>query len=494
MVFSSLLFVFAFLVICYVLYMIMPGIRTRNAVLLISSLIFYAWGGPSLLILLLGMTLICYLGGVLIDRFREKKVLWLVGTLVICLGLLAVFKYTGFFLSNVQSIIGWPKVIPSITLPIGISFYTFQLLSYVIDVYRDEVPAQKNYFLLLLYAALFHQCVAGPIVRYSDVNEEILGRRVNRADISRGVTRFAAGLAKKSILANGCAAIVADLIEKPATFTGTANEYLATVSGAGILLAAVCFMLEIYLDFSAYSDMAIGMGLMVGFHYRENFNYPYIADSVTDFWRRWHISLSSFFRDYVYIPLGGNRCSAARQIFNLFCVWALTGLWHGASWNFVLWGLYYLVFLIIEKFILKLSKNSHGVMRILRTTVTLIIVLFGWMLFYYTDLSMLLTAIKGIFCGNGNAFLGITVKTKFLGNIFFLIVACVACTPVVPAIGRAYEKLRDALISGEKSDSISKVSVLAYDIVTMLLPVVLLFLSVLSLVGDSYNPFLYFQF
>ncbi len=492
MVFSSLLFVFAFLVICYLVYMLMPGIRTRNAVLLLSSLIFYAWGGPSLILLLMGMTFFCYLGGVLIARWNGRKKLWLVGTLAICLGLLGVFKYTGFFLSNVQGIFGWPEAIPSITLPIGISFYTFQLLSYVIDVYRGEVPAQKNYFLLLLYAALFHQCVAGPIVRYSDVNEEIIRRKVNRADIARGVTRFASGLAKKSLLANGCAAIVADLIEKPETFAGTGNEYLATVSGAGILLAAVCYMLEIYLDFSAYSDMAIGMGLMVGFHYRENFNYPYIADSVTDFWRRWHISLSTFFRDYVYIPLGGNRCSKGRQIFNLFCVWALTGLWHGASWNFVLWGLYYFVFLIIEKFILKLSKTSHGPMRVLRTAVTLVIVLFGWMLFYYTDLSMLGTAVKGIFCGNGNRFWDLTVETKLMGNLFFLAVAILACTPLMPAVGRFFERLRER--GKDEGSQGSSAAVVAYDLATAILPVALVFLSLLALVGDSFNPFLYFQF
>ncbi len=486
MVFSSLLFVFAFLVICYALYAAMPGIKSRNVVLLLFSLVFYAWGGPALILLLMGMTFFCYLGGMLIDRYNARKKLWLWGTLIICLGLLAVFKYTGFFLSNLQGLFGWPAAIPTITLPIGISFYTFQLLSYVIDVYRGEVPAQKKYWLLLLYAALFHQCVAGPIVRYSDVNEEILGRRVNREDMARGVTRFASGLAKKSLLANGCAAIVADLIEKPETFSGSPDAYLATVSGAGILLAAVCYMLEIYLDFSAYSDMAIGMGLMVGFHYRENFNYPYIADSVTDFWRRWQISLSSFFRDYVYIPLGGNRCSVARQIFNLFCVWALTGLWHGASWNFVLWGLYYFVFLIIEKFVFKIKKTSRGAVRVLRTAVTLVIVLFGWMLFYYTDLAMLGTAVKGIFGGNGNAFWDMTVRSKLLGNIFFLAVAMAACTPVIPVIGRFFE--------GKRKTGEASVAVTVYDAVTAILPVALVFLSLLALVGDSFNPFLYYQF
>ncbi len=490
MVFSSLLFVFAFLVICYVVYALMPGIRTRNVVLLFFSLIFYAWGGPALVLLLLLMTFFCYLGGVLIARWNGRKKLWLVSTLVVCLGLLAVFKYTGFFLSNVQAILGFPEVIPSITLPIGISFYTFQLISYVVDVYRGQVAAQKNYWLLLLYAALFHQCVAGPIVRYSDVNEEIIGRTVNRADMAAGITRFASGLAKKALLANGCAAIVADLVEKPDTFVGTPAEYLATVSAVGILLAAVCFMLEIYLDFSAYSDMAIGMGLMVGFHYRENFNYPYIADSVTDFWRRWHISLSSFFRDYVYIPLGGNRVSRLRNIFNLFVVWFLTGLWHGASWNFVLWGLYYFVFLIVEKFILRLSKTSHGILRVLRTAATLVIVLFGWMLFYYTDLSMLGTALAGLFGGNGNPLADLTVETKLLGNLFFLVVSILACTPIVPKIASFFEKRRNA----ENPSGMARVAVTAYDVTTAILPVGLLFLSVLALVGDSFNPFLYFQF
>lgn len=486
MVFSSLFFVFAFLAICYGLYLVMPGIRSRNVVLLVSSLIFYAWGGPALVLLLLFMTLACFVGGRLIEcRTRHRK-LWLVMTLAVCLGLLAIFKYTGFFLSNVQALLGFPKEIPSITLPIGISFYTFQLLSYVIDVYRGEVPAQRNFALLLLYVSLFHQCIAGPIIRYKDVNEELLNRRLNRDDAAKGIMRFSTGLAKKALLANGCAAIVSDLVEKPDTFGGSATEFLAGVSGAGILLAAVCFMLEIYLDFSAYSDMAIGMGLMIGFHYRENFNYPYIADSVTDFWRRWHISLSSFFRDYVYIPLGGNRVSRPRHIFNLFAVWFLTGLWHGASWNFVLWGLYYFLFLVFEKFVLRLKKNPHGLWRVLRTAVTLVIVLFGWMIFYYTDLSLLLTAIKGIFCLNGNSFWHLTVETKLLNNLFFLAVSILACTPIVPAVGRFFE--------GRRTAGTVPALVAAYDAVTAVLPVGLLFLSLLALVGDSFNPFLYFQF
>ena len=486
MVFSSLFFVFAFLVICYAVYALMPGTRSRNVVLLLFSLVFYAWGGPALLILLAGMTLVCYLGGLLIERFGKQKKLWLALSLVICLGLLAVFKYTGFFLSNVQSIFGFPENIPNITLPIGISFYTFQLLSYVIDVYRGEVKAQRKYWLLLLYASLFHQCIAGPIIRYKDVNDEIENRRVTREGVARGVTRFACGLAKKALLANGCAAIVSEMVEKP--------DSLAGVPAMGILLAAVCYMLEIYLDFSAYSDMAIGMGLMVGFHYKENFNYPYVADSVTDFWRRWHISLSTFFRDYVYIPLGGNRVGKLRHVFNLFAVWALTGLWHGASWNFVLWGLYYFVFLIIEKMIFKVSKNpSRGILRVLRTAYTLVVVLFGWMLFYYTDLGQLVTAVKGLFTLNGNPLSDMAVKSQFLGNIVFLGVCVLACTPILPALGKAFEKLRERC-GGQGSHGFAKVAVGVYDVVTAVVPVALVFVALLALVGDSYNPFLYFQF
>ena len=237
--------------------------------------------------------------------------------------------------------------------------------------------------------------------------------------------------------------------------------------------------------------MAIGMGLMVGFHYRENFNYPYTADSVTDFWRRWHISLSTFFRDYVYIPLGGNRVGKLKHIFNLFAVWFLTGLWHGASWNFVLWGLYYFVFLLIEKFIFRISKEpSRGLIRILRTVYTLVVVLFGWMLFYYTDLTRLWTACKGLLTLNGNVSTNLTVQTALSSNVIFLAVAILACTPVIPIIGRAFERLREK----QQATGFSRVCVVAYDLVTALIPVGLVFLSLLCLVGDSYNPFLYFQF
>ena len=344
----------------------------------------------------------------------------------------------------------------------------------------------RKFWLLLLYASLFHQCIAGPIIRYSDVNEELENRRVTREDAARGITRFACGLAKKAVLANGCAAVVSEMVEKP--------EDLAAVPAAGILLAAVCYMLEIYLDFSAYSDMAIGMGLMVGFHYRENFAYPYTADSVTDFWRRWHISLSTFFRDYVYIPLGGNRVGKLRHIFNLFAVWFLTGLWHGASWNFVLWGLYYFVFLIIEKLVFRVGKEpSRGILRVLRTVYTLVVVLLGWMLFYYTDLSELWVAVKGLFALNGNPWMSLSVQSELLAHAVFLPIAMLACTPLIPAVGKRFERLRGRVTEG-KSGGLGMVAVTVYDVVTAVIPVLLVFLSLLCLVGDSYNPFLYFQF
>ena len=486
MVFSSLIFVFVFefIAVCYLLYVLSPVILAIIIVLLVFSLMFYTWGGPSFLLLLLGMTLICYVGARLSEKYKSKRKLWLIVTLTLCLGLLGFFKYTGFLLTNIQSIFGVPEVIPSITLPIGISFYTFQLISYVIDVYRGEVEAQKKYWVLLLYASLFHQCIAGPIIRYSDVEKEISDRHVTRDDISRGVMRFSAGLAKKAILANGCAAIVANLVEN--------NVDVASASSMSILLAAVAYMLEIYLDFSAYSDMAIGMGLMIGFHYKENFNYPYIADSVTDFWRRWHISLSGFFRDYVYIPLGGNRVKVPRHIFNLFVVWALTGLWHGASWNFVLWGLYYFIFLVIEKYILRFSKNSHWFWRIPRTVYTLTVVLFGWMLFYYTDLSKLSDAIGSLFMLNGNPFSDIAFETQAKGNIFFLAVAIIACTPIAPSIACAVEGLREKK-KGAKAP-LAHTFIFVYDAICAVIPALLIVVSVFALVGDSYNPFLYFQF
>ncbi len=477
MVFSSLLFVFFFLVVCYGVYAFAKTNRQRNVILLIFSLIFYAFGGPPLLLLLCGVTFVCYIGALLLAGQRDKgvKKSLLAVTVGACLAVLVIFKYTGFFLSNFKAVFGIPEVIPQIALPLGISFYTFQLLSYVVDVYRGEVEPQRNYFLLLLYAALFHQCIAGPIVRYADINHEINHRTFSWQDASVGVTRFAVGLAKKAILANGCATLADKLLP-------TNAEALAGVSAGSVALGAFCYALQIYLDFSAYSDMAIGMGLMIGFHYKENFNYPYVATSVTDFWRRWHISLSSFFRDYVYIPLGGNRCNVPRQIFNLAVVWFLTGLWHGASWNFVFWGLYYLLFLLLEKFVFRIGRQTPtGGKAAVRRLLVGIVVWFGWILFRYEDLSLLGTAIGTLFTGGGNGFWDLSVTTALVNNCFFLAVCILACTPVVPYLAK---KLRSLGETGINTDRIC----------STVCPALLLVLSVFSLVGNNYNPFLYFNF
>lgn len=481
MVFSSLLFVFLFLVLSYGCYFVFKTNKSRNIILLISSLIFYAWGGPVLVLLLCMMTFICW-GGALVlsqhDDIKYRRLLCII-TVAICIGILFVFKYTGFTLSTVYSIFNVNKAIPSIALPIGISFYTFQLISYVIDVYRYDVEPQRKYWLLLLYASLFHQCIAGPIVRYADVNNDIENRLLKREEISAGITRFSIGLAKKAILANGCGAIC-DGIFNNAQGVALSAEGISELSGAAILLASFCYMLQIYLDFSAYSDMAIGMGLMVGFHYKENFNYPYIADSITDYWRRWHMSLSSFFRDYVYIPLGGNRVSVPRHILNMLVVWALTGFWHGANWNFVLWGLFFFVFLIIEKYLIKPKKNPAIWWKIPRILGTMVIVFFSFMIFKFTDLASLWEAIAGIFTSNGHGYGDIQTSMTFKNNIFFIIASVIACTPVIPAVS----SLMNKTVATQRIKAV----------LGAVIPVVLVILSAFALAGDSYSPFLYFQF
>ena len=481
MVFSSLFFVFFFLAVCYGCYFLGRTTKSRNIILLVSSLIFYAWGGPALVFLLCLMVFVCWAGAILIDQTcnqKMKSALCAV-TCAVCIAILVFYKYTGFFLSTAYSIFNVDAAIPSIALPIGISFYTFQLISYVIDVRRGEVEAQEKYWLLLLYASLFHQCIAGPIVRYADVNFDIENRVLKREEISRGITRFSVGLAKKAILANGCGAIFDRLFNDASGKLLDANG-IAGLSSAAILLGCFCYMLQIYLDFSAYSDMAIGMGLMVGFHYKENFNYPYIADSVTDFWRRWHISLSGFFRDYVYIPLGGNRVSIPRHILNMLVVWALTGFWHGANWNFVIWGLYFFVFLVIEKYLIKPKKNPPLAWRIPRILLTMIVVFFSFMIFKFTDMASLGQAIGGIFTSNGKGFGDVQTATVFKNNVFFIAVSILACTPIVPAISRLCERTR--------------VTAKASAVIGAIIPSILLIVSAFALAGDSYNPFLYFQF
>ncbi len=489
MVFSSLIFCFAFLPISMLCYFLCKTVKTRNIILLIFSLIFYAFGEPVYIAILVLMALLCWIFSRLIGTSKSlaEKRLWLAGAVAVCIGSIGYFKYIGFFVESVNSLIGEELfAIPQIVLPIGISFYTFQLLTYVIDVYRGEVPAQKKFTTVLLYASLFHQCIAGPIVRYGDVENELTERSINLTEMSQGLTRFACGLAKKAVLANGCGAVADTLLLSDAAIGNAAmlTENLAAITSRSALslwAGMGFYMLQIYLDFSAYSDMAIGMGLMSGFHYKENFNYPYVAYSVTDFWRRWHMSLSTFFRDYVYIPLGGNRKGKLRQVFNLFAVWALTGLWHGASWNFVLWGLYFFVLLILEKFIFgKYLEKAKIVGRIYLLTT----VYFGWVLFKFTDFSILSTVLKGMFGLNGNPASTYEATSFLSGYIFFFIICCIACTPVAKTAKKLLIKY------GRTNTAVN----IAYRGLDIALPLVLILLASVTLVGDSYNPFLYFQF
>ena len=489
MVFSSLIFIYAFLPLTLLIYAVGKKTSIRNYILLVASLVFYTWGEPVYVLILIAMTFIDWLSALTIqnacEKERSKKAV-LVLTVIINLLFIGFFKYTGFFLGNIKSIFGVPETIPDIILPIGISFYTFQLLSYVVDVYRSEVPAQKRFTYLLLYSSLFYQCIAGPIVRYSDVENEIENRRIDFTEVCNGITRFSVGLGKKALIANVCGSLSDQLLVSDAFMASqeTVNAALSEVasrSAVGIFFGVLFYMLQIYLDFSAYSDMAIGMGLMVGFHFKENFNYPYTANSITDFWRRWHISLSTFFRDYVYIPLGGNRKGKFKTYRNILVVWFLTGLWHGASWNFVLWGLFFCVFLLIEKAgLLKLLKN---VPSFIGRIYALIIVYFGWILFRFSDFRFIPVVLKGLFGLNNNGFIDFETKALLASNAFFILFAIIAVTPVT-------KKLKEFIISKCNTEK----KQLAFEVVSIIFPVIILILSTLSLVGDSYNPFLYFQF
>ena len=468
MVFSSLLFVFLFLALNLVSQAALRGARQKNIAMLLFSLVFFSWAGPRYVVLLLLDTALCWFFAICIEREPQRKRLHLSLCVALVLLVLGIFKYTGFLMGNLQSLFGWPEVIPQIVLPIGISFYTFQLISYVVDVYRGEVRAQKKYWILLLYASLFHQCIAGPIVRYRDVAQDLAKRQVHAEEVSRGISRFTVGLAKKAVLANSVA-VLAD------RWLPMTTEGLAKIPTAGLWLGGLCYMLQIYLDFSAYSDMAIGMGLMCGFHYKENFNYPYIASSVTDFWRRWHISLSTFFRDYVYIPLGGNRCGLPRQILNLIIVWGLTGLWHGASWNFLLWGLYYGVILIIEK--VWLQKPLQKAPGVVQRLYSLLLIILGWVIFALTDFGAIGNYFAALFGAHGGA----DAQTMYLltTNISLLLVAALACTrwPAHAA-----------------NDLLARLPQAAQTLLRCLFYAAVLLMCVAFLVGDSYNPFLYFRF
>lgn len=470
MVFSSLNFLYLFLPICLVFYFILPGIKAKNAVLLIMSLLFYAWGEPKWIILLIAVTFVDYVAGLLIGRAqtRRAKKAWLALSVIVSLGTLAVFKYSGFFVENINGIFGASVAQPPFTLPIGISFYTFQAISYTVDVYRGKTEVQRSFAKFLLFVSLFPQLIAGPIIRYADIAAQIDDRRTTLPGFTKGITRFATGLAKKVLLANVAGELVASLI----------GGDLANTTVLGAWTGMIFYALQIYFDFSGYSDMAIGLGKMFGFDYMENFNYPYISKSITEFWRRWHISLSTFFRDYVYIPLGGNR---KRMLLNMLIVWALTGLWHGASWNFVLWGIYYFVFLLIEK--LFLGKYISKV-PVLRNVYTLFVILIGWVFFYFDDMGRLGKMFSILFGASGNPASSPTDTLLLSNHLVFVIVALVACLPVKKLIEGIFKKIREKSAVGETAEVV----------VTLLFNAALMFICTAALVGASYNPFLYFRF
>lgn len=467
MVFSSAIFLFGFLPLLLGLYFLAKD-KYRNYVLLAFSLIFYGFGGPKLLVMMIAVVMIDYLAAMLIDKYESKKVrnIIMILTVVLNIGTLFYFKYTGFTVQVINRLAGLSIPVPHIVLPIGISFYTFQAMSYVIDVYRREVKAQKNPFNVLLYVSMFPQLVAGPIVRYKTVAEEIEERKVTLEGFTLGLERFIFGLAKKLIIANNTGKL-AD--------TTFAAETLATPMA---WLGAVAYALQIYFDFSAYSDMAIGLGKMFGFNFEENFNYPYISKSVTEFWRRWHISLSTWFRDYVYIPLGGNRKGIKRQILNLFIVWSLTGIWHGAATNFLLWGLYYFVFLILEKFVLK--KWLDKLPKFVGHIYTLFVVLIGWVLFRAEGLTECIRVLKAMFVpcmlDTTMAQFGIYIQSY----IFYLIAGIVLSIPVFPKLKQIItKKYEDKMV----------VTMLYYMFVLGVFALSVIFLS-----QATYNPFIYFRF
>lgn len=467
LVFSSLSFLFWFLPIFLGVYFIAPK-KVKNFILFIFSLIFYAWGEPIYICLMLFSTVFDYINGLLIERFglntKGSKVVLIIA-MIGNLGLLGVFKYFDFFMGSLNNVFGLSLPFLNVALPIGISFYTFQTMSYTIDVYRGVVPAQHNIITFGSYVTMFPQLIAGPIVQYKTVERELNSRSVGLEDVYIGVRRFLIGFVKKVFLANNIGFLWSEIL----------GSY-SNLSSLTLILGLICFAFQIYFDFSGYSDMAIGLGRMLGFKFLENFNYPYISKSITEFWNCWHISLSSWFKEYVYIPLGGNRKGLKRQIINISIVWLLTGFWHGASWNYVLWGIYYGILLIIEKcFLLKILKDKPSWISHLYT---LFFVVIGWGLFAIEDFNVLINYFENIVI-NPNGFIGSDIF-YYIKNYIVLIVICLISS--VNWGKTLYEKIKEG--------KYSKIMIVVVDI----LLIICFILSLAMLVSSTYNPFLYFRF
>lgn len=468
MLFSSLSFLTIFLPFTVAFYFISNNRFIRNIILLIASLLFYAWGEPSFVFLMILVVAVNFQMVLLIDKLKNKnyssyaKYLFIV-TLILNFACLGFFKYLNFFIENLN-LFGLDLNPMSIRLPIGISFYIFQIVSYVIDAYYERVKVQRRFYLLLTYTCLFPQLIAGPIVRYSTVEDELLNRKESLTDFNTGLRRFIVGLGKKVIIANNVALVAnhvfQDIVPTDLSFT---------FAWIGI----ISYTLQIYFDFSAYSDMAIGLGKIFGFHFLENFNYPYIAKSITDFWRRWHISLSTWFRDYVYIPLGGNRVSKCKLIRNILFVWMLTGFWHGASWNFILWGLYFSLFLILEKFFF---GNSMERVPIVSNIYTLFIVMISWIIFNTSNLTHFLQYISALFNFKQGFDLASIKYFQYLYVWPYLIIGIIGSTPLFSILGNFLKRHFIGNLILE---------------VSMFL---IIYITLMFLVNDSYNPFIYFRF
>lgn len=469
MVFSSVLFLFRFLPVFFICYYVAPG-RMKNFILLLGSLFFYAWGEPVYILLMLFSTLSDYVHGRLIEKYRGggRAKLFLVSSVLINLLVLCFFKYADFLIQTVNVLLGTSIPPLNLPLPIGISFYTFQTMSYTIDVYRGEAEVQRNLLDFGVFVTMFPQLIAGPIVKYRDVEERLHNRSVDICTVSCGMKRFCVGLAKKVLIANNIGELWSEI----------SGMNLGEISALTAWLGILAFAFQIYFDFSGYSDMAIGLGKMMGFYFPENFNYPYISASVTEFWRRWHISLGSWFREYVYIPLGGNRKGLPRQLINIFIVWMLTGIWHGAGWNFLLWGLWFAFFLSLEK--LFLGKILSGLPRAAGILYNGLLVLVGWVLFALETPEQIWGYLKAM-AGAGGV---LDSQGLYLGRQYIVLfaLAAVAATPLFTRLVKQLEHSGTGLGIG------------VYRLGEKVIPVILLILAVAGIVDASYNPFLYFRF
>ena len=486
MVFSSLTFLTCFFPIVLALYFVKGSIRWRNGVLLAASLVFYAWGEPIWIVAMLASTLVNWVcaGMISVCRGNAAKRGWMIAGVGFAGALLFVFKYTAFFANSFLSLFGAEARVAGLKLPIGISFYTFQIISYTVDVYRGETPAQRSFARLLLYVSCFPQLIAGPIVQYSDVAKQIGSRKTTAKDFTRGMQRFVVGLGKKVIFANICGLILRDL---PLADAGA-------MSFGGAWYAGFVYMLQVYFDFSGYSDMAIGIGRILGFTYKENFDYPFIAKDVSEYWHRWHISLSTWFRDYLLYPIlrsrGMRRLSMKKSerhgrmyyrnlatMIATTCVWAFTGLWHGASWNFIVWGLYFCVLQLLEKF--ALGRVREKLPAIARWAINLILIVVSFVIFYYTDMGLVTRHISAMLGVGSTGFIDAQSRLVIRTYSFFPLLAFVCSMPIAPMLNR----LGRGLLGSKAFEIVKSVALSAC-----------IALAVLFLVGQSYNPFIYFQF